>query len=83
MLASLFPTDFAANLTKIQVVVPLVLHQVKDNAALKAAGAEPKLTIYPDAMHDSWTVTYDNPELYTWFLEHKRKKPDAEKTSAK
>jgi predicted peptidase len=52
-------------------------------AALKAAGAEPKLTIYPDAMHDSWTVTYDNPELYTWFLEHKRKKPDAEKTSGK
>ena len=41
--------------------------------ALKAAGApEVKFTIYPEAMHDSWTETYDNPELYTWFLAHKR-----------
>ena len=23
-------------------------------------------------MHDSWTETYNNPELYTWLLEHKR-----------
>ena len=31
-----------------------------------------KLTVYPQAQHDSWTETYDNPELYTWFLSHKR-----------
>lgn len=31
-----------------------------------------KLTIYPEAGHDSWTETYNNPELYTWFLSHKR-----------
>jgi predicted peptidase len=43
--------------------------------ALKEAGCDPKLTIYPDAGHDAWTATYDNPELYTWFLEHKRSKP--------
>ena len=42
--------------------------------ALKAAGAaEVKFTIYPEAMHDSWTETYNNKELYEWFLAHKRK----------
>ena len=40
--------------------------------ALKEAGGEPKFTVYPDAGHDSWTETYDNPELYEWFLAHKR-----------
>lgn len=33
-----------------------------------------KFTIYPKAQHDSWTETYNNPELYTWFLKHRRKK---------
>ena len=27
-----------------------------------------KLTIYPEAGHNSWTATYANPELYKWFL---------------
>ncbi len=40
--------------------------------ALKEAGADPKFTVYPDAGHDSWSETYANPELYTWFLAHKR-----------
>jgi predicted peptidase len=40
--------------------------------ALKKAGGNVKLTVYPDAGHDCWTVSYDNPELYTWLLEHKR-----------
>jgi hypothetical protein len=31
-----------------------------------------KLTVYPNAQHDSWTETYNNDGLYTWFLEHKR-----------
>jgi hypothetical protein len=33
----------------------------------------PKLTVYPEAQHDSWTKTYANPELYKWFLQHQRK----------
>jgi predicted peptidase len=41
--------------------------------AVKKAGGEAKLTIYPDAEHDSWTQTYNNPELYEWFLEHRIK----------
>lgn len=40
--------------------------------ALKAAGGSPKFTVYPDAGHDSWTATYDNPEFYTWLLAQKR-----------
>jgi predicted peptidase len=38
-----------------------------------------KLTIYPDATHDSWTATYANPELYAWFLRHKRAAASATK----
>ena len=42
--------------------------------AVKSKGnKEVKLTLYPDANHDSWTATYNNPELYEWFLEHKRR----------
>lgn len=41
--------------------------------ALAACGGDVRLTTYPDAMHDSWTETYNNPELFTWFLSHSRK----------
>jgi len=45
-------------------------------AGLKKAGnKDVKLTIYPDAGHDSWTATYDNPELYDWLLKHRRRQP--------
>ncbi len=40
--------------------------------AITAIGGNIKFTVYPEAGHDSWTVTYDNPELYAWFLQHKR-----------
>jgi predicted peptidase len=39
--------------------------------ALKQAGGEAKLTLYPDLPHDCWTVTYDNPEVYEWLLAHR------------
>lgn len=39
---------------------------------LKDSKAEVKFTVYPDAGHDSWTATYDNPELYTWFLNYQK-----------
>lgn len=38
-------------------------------AALKNYASNVKLTIYPEANHDSWTDTYNNEELYKWFLE--------------
>lgn len=40
--------------------------------ALKKVGAEVKFTVYPEAGHDSWTETYNNPALYDWFLAHRR-----------
>jgi predicted peptidase len=40
--------------------------------ALKKKGGNPKLTVYPEAGHDSWTEAYDNLELYTWLLAQKR-----------
>ena len=40
--------------------------------AVKRAGGDAQLTRYPDAGHDSWTETYDNPELYAWLLAHRR-----------
>jgi predicted peptidase len=39
--------------------------------AIKARGGDAELTVYPDAGHDSWTATYDNQELYDWFLKHR------------
>jgi predicted peptidase len=41
--------------------------------ALKKIGNDAKLTVYPEAGHDSWTQTYNNAELYDWFLRHKKK----------
>ena len=42
---------------------------------LKKAGVQDvKLTVYPEAEHDSWTETYKNPELYDWLLQHERGK---------
>ncbi|WP_438493946.1 dienelactone hydrolase family protein [Paenibacillus sp. IHBB 3054] len=39
--------------------------------ALIAAGGIAKLTLYPEGDHDAWSETYNNPELYAWFLAHK------------
>jgi len=40
--------------------------------AITKNGGNPKLTIYPEAGHDSWTETYDNPKFYEWLLQQKR-----------
>lgn len=40
--------------------------------ALKRAGGNVQLTVYPRAAHDSWTETYKNPKLYEWFLSHRK-----------
>jgi len=42
------------------------------NALKKIGCQDVKLTIYPEALHDSWTQTYANPELFAWFLKHSR-----------
>lgn len=54
-------------------VVPISESEKMVEALRKFGHPDPKLTIYPDARHDSWTKTYDNPELYQWFLKNRRK----------
>jgi predicted peptidase len=39
---------------------------------LKGCDGNVQFTIYPEAKHDSWTRTYADPQLYTWFLEHSK-----------
>ena len=40
--------------------------------ALFQVGNDARLTVYPEAGHDSWTKTYNNPQLYEWMLrQHK------------
>ena len=71
------------NISAIKDIPAWVFHGAKDNTvkleesekmvnALKECGGNVQFTVYPDADHDSWTVTYDNPELYKWLLEQSR-----------
>ena len=48
-------------------VVPLTGSQRMFDA-LKEAGSEAKLTIYPGVGHDSWTQTYEDVEVVRWLL---------------
>ena len=52
-------------------VVPLEESEEMVNA-IRKRGGDVKFTIYPDAGHDSWTETYNNQELYDWFLEYRK-----------
>jgi len=71
---------YSAN--RLKKIPVWAFHCAKDNTvplarsqemvdAVKKAGGDAKLTVYPEAEHDSWTETYNNPELYEWFLSHK------------
>lgn len=56
---------------KDDLVLPRFSHRMVD--AIRARGGRKvKLTTYPDAGHDSWTATYDNPAVFRWLLRHKR-----------
>lgn len=81
--AAIAPVCGWADTTKANLIAHLpiwVFHGAKDVvvqvkssedmvSALKNYGSDVKLTIYPEANHDSWTETYNNEELYKWFLE--------------
>jgi predicted peptidase len=54
-------------------VVPLEESQRMVDALKKAGVSDIRLTVYPEAGHDSWTEAYNNPELYTWLLKHERR----------
>lgn len=53
-------------------IVPIVQSAGMVNG-LKELGSNVKFTVYPTAGHDSWTETYNNPELYEWLLQQRRK----------
>ncbi len=72
-----------ADATKLAALPIWVFHGAKDGTvpvqrsrdmveAIKAAGGNVKFTEYPEAKHNSWTETYNNPELYKWLLAQKR-----------
>lgn len=79
IILSMMETDKSAALKTLPI---WAFHGVKDTVVpieetermvklLKKIGNENvEFTKYPEATHNSWTVTYDNPELYQWFLEH-------------
>ena len=55
-------------------VVALEESQHMTNALMRAGCKDVKLTVYPEAGHDSWTQAYNEPEIWNWFLAHRRGK---------
>jgi predicted peptidase len=53
-------------------VVPVAETQRMVDLVKNIGVKDVKLTIYPEAQHNSWTETYNNPELYKWLLAHHR-----------
>ena len=55
-------------------VVALEESQHMTNALMRAGCKDVKLTVYPEAGHDSWTQAYNEPDIWNWFLAHRRAK---------
>ena len=87
MFAAAVPICGGGNPESADTLVDLpiwVFHGAKDTAvslersekmveAIRAAGGKQvELTIYPEAGHDSWTESYNNPQLYAWLLKQSR-----------
>lgn len=53
-------------------VVP-VKRTIEMVEAVNANGGSALITIYPGVGHDSWVNAYNDPELYKWLLEHRKK----------
>lgn len=62
-----------------------IFHGMKDNVvnpqnsidmakALKDEGAEVKLTLYPEANHNSWDDAFKEPEFFSWLFSHRASK---------
>jgi len=57
-------------------VVPL--HYTTDMVeAVRCAGGEARLSVYPEAGHDAWTAAYDDEALWAWMLAQQRRPPNA------
>ncbi len=51
-------------------VVPVIASVVMADSLKKYNNV--KLTIYPEGTHSHWEETYNNEDLYKWFLTHKK-----------
>jgi predicted peptidase len=60
-------------------VVPLDESQRMVDALKRLGAKDVKLTVYPEAGHDAWTETYNNPELYDWLSKQHRASAEAGK----
>ena len=60
----------------------LTEESVKMVNAVNKRGGNARLTIYPDTKHDSWTATYQNPEVFAWLLSHTRAQKENETDSS-
>jgi predicted peptidase len=84
--AALIPIAFRIedgwDLCTIKDIPMWAFHGEKDNTIpfskaqtviniLNVCGGNPKFTTYSDLYHDSWTRTYNNPDIYTWLLTQK------------
>ncbi|MBC7820155.1 MAG: prolyl oligopeptidase family serine peptidase [Planctomycetaceae bacterium] len=72
--------------TKLKGVPFWAFHGAKDKgvplrlseemvSTIQNAGGTAKLTVYPEAEHDSWTETYKNEAVYDWLLIQRRNCP--------
>lgn len=55
---------------KDDVVLPASSQKMVD--ALRKYNSNVKFTLYPEANHNSWDVTYNNDSLYQWLLAQKK-----------
>ena len=54
-------------------VVPVAYSQMAYKWLQNMHAPNAKLTIYPEAQHDSWTKAYDDPSLWEWLFAQKKK----------
>jgi predicted peptidase len=76
-----------SRMPRLREIPVWAFHGAKDNVVLpeesermvrslkRIGNSKVELTIYPEADHDSWTETYNNPKFYDWLLQHKLEKP--------
>ena len=53
-------------------IIPVVASLKMVRALEDAKASEVRFTRYPDLMHDSWTETYNDLEVYKWMLQRCR-----------
>jgi len=84
--AAIVPICGGGDVRRVRAVkdIPVwAFHGMRDNVipierslelvrALEKIDGNVKFTVYPEANHNSWTKTYNNPELWEWLLKQKR-----------